>query len=157
MFGKKKRELPGICGVYCGACETYCACNDKDPTLVDWEAKMGMPASEIYCKGCGSDLVNEWCGRCRFRKCTAKKGVEFCFECKDFPCEKLVDFGKTRSHGALGLRNFKQLRKISVEEWLTQQEKRWTCSQCGKNLIGTLRNVPSVEQNSWTRQAKHNH
>lgn len=134
MFNTKKRELLGICGVYCGACETYRAYNDKDRTLFEWEIKMGMPAGEIYCKGCGSDLVNEWCAKCRFRKCATKQGVEFCYECKHFPCKELVDFSKTRPHRTLGLRNLKQLRKMNVEEWLSQQEKRWTCSQCGKKL-----------------------
>ena len=134
MSNKKKRELLGICGVYCGACETYRAYNDKDQALFNWEIKMGMPTSEIYCKGCGSDLVNKWCSKCQFRKCTAKQDVEFCFECKDFPCKKLIDFSKTRPHRTLGLRNLKQLRKMTVEEWLMQQEKRWTCSQCGKKL-----------------------
>lgn len=124
----------GICGVYCGACTTYRAYNDNDQALVEWEVKNGMPRSEIYCEGCTSNLVNEWCSDCEFRKCASKREVAYCFECEDFPCQKLVDFSKTRPHRTLGIKNLKQLREISIEEWLRQQKKRWACSKCGKEL-----------------------
>jgi len=134
MRGKKKVVLRGICGVYCGACSTYRAYNDKDQALIDWEIKMGMPREEIFCKGCYSNLINEWCSNCDFRKCVKQKGISYCFECTEFPCKKLIDFSKTRPHRILGLRNLKQLKKMSIEEWLKQQEKRWACSSCGKRL-----------------------
>jgi hypothetical protein len=130
----RKTPLLGICGVYCGACPTYRAYNDKDQTLFDWVLKEGMPRAEILCEGCLSNLVNEWCANCYFRKCVKEKEVTYCFECKDFPCEKLVDFSKTRPHRALGVGNLKQLKEMNLEEWLKQQEKRWTCSSCGKKL-----------------------
>jgi hypothetical protein len=134
MPTKKKEALLGICVVYRGACETYRAYNDKDQSLVRWEISMGMLAGEIYCKGCGSNLVNRWCSECQFRICVAKRGIEFCFECEDFPCKRLVDFGRTRPHRTLGLKNLQQLKGMSVKEWLRVQEKRWTCNQCGKRL-----------------------
>ncbi len=131
---KEGTPLLGICGVYCGACTTYRAYNDDDQALFNRNVKMGMPPDQIFCKGCGSNLINEWCANCDFRKCVKEKGVEYCFECKDFPCRKLIDFSKTRPHRTLGLRNLKQLKEMNIEEWLKQQEKRWTCSRCGKQL-----------------------
>ena len=134
MPNKRKEPLLGICGVYCGACTTYRAYNDNDQALFDWEVKMGMPREEIYCKGCDSNLVNEWCANCDFRKCVNARKIAYCFECEDFPCKKLVDFSKTRPHRALGLRNLRQLKEMSIKEWLKKQEKRWTFSSCGKKL-----------------------
>lgn len=134
MSDKEKRALLGICGVYCGACETYRAFNDKDQVLFDWETKMGMPPDEVCCRGCGSDLVNKWCAKCEFRKCVAQRQISFCFECTDFPCQRLVAFSKTRPHRTLGLKNLQRLKHMGIEEWLRQQEKRWTCSRCGKKL-----------------------
>lgn len=133
-MSRKKVLLLGICGVYCGACTTFRAYNDNDEALVEWEVKMGMPHDEIFCKGCLSNLVNEWCSNCDFRKCVKKKSVTYCFECEDFPCKKLVNFSKTRPHRTLGLRNLKQLKEVRVEEWLGKQEKRLTCSSCCKKL-----------------------
>jgi hypothetical protein len=93
-----------------------------------------MPRAEICCKGCLSNLVNERCSNCYFRKCMKERGIGYCFECKDFPCKKLINLSKTRPHRTLGLRNLKQLKEMSIEEWLKQQEKRWTCSSCSKKL-----------------------
>jgi hypothetical protein len=131
---RRRTTLLGICGVYCGACTTYRAYNDNDQALVEWEVKMGIPRDEIYCKGCTSKLVNEWCSNCEFRKCTSKREITYCFECEDFPCRKLIDYSKTRPHRTLGLKNLKQLIELGIQEWLEQQRKRWTCCHCGKEL-----------------------
>ncbi|MBS7632833.1 DUF1028 domain-containing protein [Candidatus Bathyarchaeota archaeon] len=132
---RKSSQLLGICGVYCGACSTYRAYNDNDEAILEWETRMGMPPDQVYCKGCGSNLVNEWCGNCKFRKCTKDKEVTYCFECDDFPCQMLIDFSRTRPHRSLGLRNLKKLKSgTDIQELLKQQEKRWACSQCGKKL-----------------------
>jgi len=126
--------LLGICGVYCGACSTYRAYNDNDQTLYEWEIKEGMPPNEIFCKGCGSNLMNEWCSKCNFRNCTKEKGIVYCFECTDFPCKKLVDFSKTRPHRTLGLWNLHRLKETSIRKWSKDQERLWTCACCGKKL-----------------------
>jgi len=124
----------GICGVYCGACTTYRAYNDNDQSLIDWEIRHGMPRDEIICMGCRSGLVNEWCSKCKFRKCISRRKVENCFQCEEFPCKELADFSKTRPHRMLGLRNLVELKEKPIEEWLLEQEKRWTCQSCGKKL-----------------------
>ena len=134
MPREKKTPLLGICGVYCGACSIYRAYNDNDEALYQRNIDKGIPRDQVFCKGCGSNVVNEWCANCDFRKCVNEKEIAYCFECEDFPCKKLVDFSKTRPHRTLGLRNFKQLKEMDIEGWLIQQEKRWTCSQCGKQL-----------------------
>ena len=131
---RKRFELLGFCGVYCGGCTTYRAYNDRDRALVEWEIKMGMPEEEIFCKGCRSGLVNKWCSECKCRKCSEKKKIENCFQCEAFPCRMLVDFSKTRPHRTLGLRNLVRLKDASSAEWSTEQEKRWACSSCGKKL-----------------------
>lgn len=134
MSDKSKIQLLGICGVYCGACTTYRAYNDNDQELFKLEVKMGMPLDQIFCKGCLSDLVNEWCANCDFRKCVEERGIAYCFECEDFPCKKLIDFSKTRPHRTLGLNNLWELREKSIKDWLKQQEKRWSCSSCGRKI-----------------------
>lgn len=142
LSSEKRTPLLGICGVYCGACTTYRAYNDKDQVLFSRLIKMGMPPDEILCKGCGSSVLNEWCTNCDFRKCVKEKEVAYCFECEEFPCKKLIDFSKTRPHRTLGLRNLKLLKEMPLEKWLKAQKKRWTCSQCGKMLHWYSENCP---------------
>jgi transposase-like protein len=45
-----------------------------------------------------------------------------------------LDFGKTRPHRTLGLRNLEHLKNSSIPEWLKEQEQRWKCSNCGRRL-----------------------
>lgn len=142
---KWKTTLLGICGVYCGACTTYRAYKDKDQGLVEWELKTGMPRDEIYCKGCTSKLVNEWCSNCEFRECATGREVTYCFECKEFPCKKLVHFSKTRPHRTLGLKNLNLLKEITIEEWVKKQKKRWSCTRCGKELHWYSEKCPDCE------------
>ncbi len=142
MSSEKKTKLLGICGVYCGACTTYRAYNDNDRELLNKEERQGIPRDEIYCSGCTSDLVNEWCSNCYFRECATERRITYCFECEDFPCKRLVDFSKTRPHRTLGLMNHKQIRETSIQEWLGHQEKRWTCRSCGKKLHWYSRKCP---------------
>jgi len=134
LKNERNLELVGFCGVCCGACTTYRAYNDNDESLVEWEIRTGMPKEEIFCEGCRSGLVNKWCSECKFRKCVEGKKIENCFQCETFPCKMLVDFSKTRPHRTLGLRNLVQLKDARIEDWLKEQEKRWTCSSCGKKL-----------------------
>lgn len=43
--------------------------------------------SQASCGGCRSDSVN--CPiACTVRDCHRKKGVDFCFQCQEFPCSK---------------------------------------------------------------------
>jgi rubrerythrin len=114
-----------------------------------------MPFDEIVCKGCGSHVLNKWCSNCDFKKCVKEKGITYCFECKAFPCKKIADFSKTRPPRTLGLRNLEKLRETKIEEWLSQQEKRWSCNECGKLLHWYSERCPTcgAEFKPATREA----
>lgn len=56
----------GKCGFYCGACPTYI--NQK-------------------CKGCMDEHTE---GDCYSRDCVVRKGLNFCGECKEFPCDTIL-------------------------------------------------------------------
>jgi hypothetical protein len=101
-MANKPLQLLGICGVYCGACTTFRAYNDKDQDLVKWEIKMGMPRDEIICKGCRSELLNKWCSDCKFRKCVKNKGVNNCFECRFFPLQKTCGLQQDKTPQTIG-------------------------------------------------------
>lgn len=61
-----RRDLIGKCGIHCGACRLYF---------------LNM------CKGCLSIYADEE-AKCPYYKCVENKGLDFCGECKEFPCEK---------------------------------------------------------------------
>lgn len=133
-------ELVGTCGIYCGACLVHRAYKDNDQDLIELLVKNGFSKEEIRCEGCSSNLVAPRCSTCVFKECVKDKGITYCFECNDLPCEKLIDLSEKRArsenkpHLTLCPSNLKKLQEIGTGEWLEQQEKRWTCTACGKKL-----------------------
>ncbi|MCG8539844.1 MAG: DUF3795 domain-containing protein, partial [Clostridia bacterium] len=63
------------CGIYCGKCPNYL--RDKNPCL----------GAEIHCKN----------RKCKgiFICCKEKKGHNFCYECKIFPCSRFKKFAES--------------------------------------------------------------
>jgi hypothetical protein len=55
----------GVCGIYCEKCPKFL---------------------KGQCSGCGENPV------CKMPGCAKKKGVEFCFECPEFPCPLNYEF-----------------------------------------------------------------
>lgn len=58
--------LMGKCGLYCGACPTYLH------------------------GGCGGCIREHETGDCYSRDCALERGVRFCGECGEFPCEVIL-------------------------------------------------------------------
>ena len=88
-------KLVGICGLYCGTCPSYLAYRKKDIEYMEKRSQEeGCSLDELRCDGCLSDNVSVHCKDCRhgFRACAADKQENWCFECDEFPCQRLKDF-----------------------------------------------------------------
>ena len=77
-------KLLGKCGFYCGACPTY--------------IKGG-------CRGCAEEHTT---GDCFTRDCVKEKKLNFCGECKNFPCDTIM----TKPHST-----------VLDKDWLTWKKK----------------------------------
>lgn len=80
---------------------------------------LSKSACAFNCKGGGG-----WSG-CPVRKCCNAKGIDFCFECPDFPCER--NWGEKSEHAdvftADKIKRLQEMKEIGVEEWI---KKQWT-------------------------------
>ena len=139
--GSTSRKLAAPCGLYCGMCTMYRAYHDKNLALMKEAPKnfleaLDLPAEpsfgDIACEGCRSSSVFSFCLKCDIRKCVAEKKVTWCFECEEFPCEKLFDFQSDWQIPIVD--NLREIKKIGVDEWLKKADKRWRCSKCGSPL-----------------------
>jgi len=80
------------------------------------------------CKGCRGPLDRNWSPQCEFRPCAEAKGHRYCFECAEFPCEKIDRFASDgHEHHRLAVENMKQMRALGLEEWIAQQPKPMFC------------------------------
>lgn len=93
-MSKERMDLVAPCGMDCGICELYtCRTNVR---LFSALTLRGIPEEKIPCEGCRSvegncPVIPE---KCETFKCVQEKKVEFCYECSDFPCEKLQPSSK---------------------------------------------------------------
>ena len=139
---ESKDLLVGICGLYCGTCPRYLAYQDQDmDELQKMAASDKVPVETIRCDGCLSDNVYSDCRDCRhgFRRCAEEKKVTWCFQCGDFPCQRLEDFSKKHvvngiCHHKKVVENLQFMKDHGTGEWIKQQDKEAACPNCGKIL-----------------------
>jgi hypothetical protein len=89
MASKKRLNLVAPCGIDCGICELYTCGHDHE--LFNKLIEMDMPKEKLPCDGCRSvegacPVIGEIC---ETYKCALEKKVEFCYDCNEFPCERL--------------------------------------------------------------------
>ena len=85
-------KMIGYCGYNCHLCAARSKDLKKRQKLVDgWKRIFGhqcYTAENVHCVGCkGSGRVADQ--QCKARPCARKKGIEFCAECDEFPCDKV--------------------------------------------------------------------
>ncbi|MEE9517110.1 MAG: DUF3795 domain-containing protein [Candidatus Adiutricales bacterium] len=112
----ENKRLIAVCGVDCAQCPLLNADTDAGAArnLVPWFRKEGWlkedeDVTEImqrgpYCQGCRGDRSVHWSSDCWILECCADdKGLEFCYQCDVFPCDRLSEWAEqnTRYTAAL--------------------------------------------------------
>ncbi len=144
------RLMAGICGLYCGTCPNYLAARQGDlEQLKTIAAANSMNVADVGCDGCLSDRVMPFCVECKngFRRCAEDKGVTWCFECTEFPCERLRNFTKMHivdgmPHHACVIDDLRYMKEHGVDSWLEVQDRAGRCPECGKRLYWFVRECP---------------
>ena len=89
----EEHRLTSPCGLYCGGCPLFQARTDATLRKRLAEAR-GVPEDRlVLCAGCrplkGKVTVVD-SAVCPTYACIEARGLEFCYECPDFPCLKLA-------------------------------------------------------------------
>jgi Protein of unknown function (DUF3795) len=113
-------EMTAPCGLSCSACGFHLATRNEMLRSAIAEY-VGMPKEMISCKGCRDE--DGKCAHlampCRVYPCTEEKGIEFCHECSDFPCDYLhpyADRADMLPHNTKVF-NLCLMRKMGLEAW----------------------------------------
>jgi len=112
--------------MYCGTCRHYLA--RELGLLKERNLKHGCKGCRNQDKNCA--WVKKGCSQLR------KKQIDFCFECKDYPCENLLKLHKRHleDDNLSFLDNLSRIKEIGAEQWLCEQEVKWKCPECGGHL-----------------------
>lgn len=124
-------NLIAPCGLYCGGCPLYRARNDQ--ALAEKLAqRIGVSADRVpICLGCRAQggriavVVEPVCST--YNCAVNEKGLEFCYQCDEFPCLKLApcaDRAQEIPHNSK-VYNLLLLQKLGIEKWLQQGDRLW--------------------------------
>ena len=86
-----KNELAAPCGIDCAMCQLYKALTDDNlrQTIIE---RLKLPPEKATCTGCRSidghcPVIGE---QCATYVCATERVHDFCSDCADFPCRKLM-------------------------------------------------------------------
>ncbi len=120
------------CGLYCGSCTAFMATQEnKTKELAgQWQKE----EEDIICYGCKSDKVASFCRTCALKECARKKGLEFCYQCTDYPCDRLDEFRNSAQYPYhIEVYDYLQtIKQHGITHWLKAMETRWSCAACGR-------------------------
>ncbi len=98
---ERKNQLFSLCGLNCGLC----------PMLLG-----------KHCGGCGNGNQS-----CKIAKCSLEHGkIEYCFECKDFPCKEyqyIDEYDSFITHRRQKS-DLEKAKSIGVERYTLEQKKK---------------------------------
>lgn len=125
---KSDIKLAGACGLYCGKCAIYLVYSKDDQERkkriaenISKSVGKKITPEQIICDGCHGDDSLCWSNDCKIRICCFGKGYDFCFECNEYPCTQLTEFGKQDEDYQKAVQNLEEMKKISVGKWLEKQ------------------------------------
>lgn len=138
-----KNEFLAHCGLYCGVCGVYYATRDDNEKFLTRLLEMyqqkipglkGVSIEDLKCNGCLSDRVSLFCRTCSIKACNEEKGYSGCHQCDDFPCEHIEKFPVPIGKKVI-LRAIPYWREHGTEKWVTDEEARYHCPECGHKVF----------------------
>ena len=132
-----EKWLISICGLNCTKCDIYQAGHgDKklQQEIVDWfkkERNKDIKPEHVRCEGCKGPLDAHWSEDCKMMQCATKKGLQYCFQCEDFPCTTLNQFSTDGvSHHKRTVENLKKMKETGIDAWTAEQKRKGQCLFC---------------------------
>ena len=73
--------------------------------------------------------------------------ISFCFECNDFPCERLKKLDKRykEKYKMSMIENLKYIEKFGIDKFLKNERKNWNCPKCGEIICVHTKKCYSCE------------
>jgi hypothetical protein len=121
-------QMTAPCGLDCFNCPLYLANENKELQKIIAE-RMNIPLEKVLCRGCrnegGSIAAVGMSGPCKVFLCISAKGLNFCCDCAEFPCDNLhpyADLAAQRPHNTKVF-NLCLIKKMGIEAWGEKKAK----------------------------------
>ena len=122
------QQMTAPCGLDCFNCPMYLAGENKELRTKISE-NMGIPFERAICLGCrnekGTIAFLNMTEPCNVYKCIEKKGISFCCDCSDFPCDHLHPYADMASQLPHNTKVFNLclIKKMGLESWAKTKAK----------------------------------
>lgn len=120
------REMTAPCGLDCFNCIVYLANNNDEMRKLVSE-RTGIPFEKAVCKGCRGERGQ--CPvipvHCHVYPCAEEKGIDFCFDCKEFPCDYLHPYADQAANLPHNTKVFNLclIKKMGLESWAVNKAR----------------------------------
>ena len=122
-------RMTAPCGLDCFNCPMYLA-RENEALRAKVAKNLGIPVEEAQCRGCRDEG-----GRigflgmtepCSVYRCITEKGLDFCCDCADFPCDFLHPYADRASEVPHNTKVFNLclIKKMGLEEWARKKAKQ---------------------------------
>jgi hypothetical protein len=118
-------ELTAPCGLDCFNCPLYEE-NLTDDSKKQFAVLLKLEPEQVQCKGC---RAQKGCrlhfSECATLDCVNAKGINYCFECDEFPCVKLQPAaeGADKYPHNMKMYNLCRMKVVGVESWAQNESK----------------------------------
>ena len=134
------KALVAPCGLDCFNCELFEG-NLTDELATVIHEKLGVPQSEIACKGCrqqDGDHFHLPQQGCATLDCVKAKGVELCCDCDEFPCAYLAPTadGAAKYPHNMKVYNLCRIKQVGLERWMEEAGQIRKKYFTGKFVVG---------------------
>lgn len=114
--GKIDTIMFAACGMNCMVC--YKHCYHKKPCAGCFNSDKGKP---------------EHCRQCKIKDCIKKKELTYCFECSEYPCQRIKNLEKSynKRYQTSLMENSEYVKLNGLEQFMLYQKEKYTCQKCG--------------------------
>ena len=132
-YSKPNKKLTAVCGLFCPACALFIGTAEHEPQRLKAVADVYHTTPDVWeCHGCRSEKRSYFCkNECKMVECAAGKGIDFCVECSEYPCDDLREFKKKRPHRIELWEAQERIKEVGYDRWFEEMVEHYRCPQCG--------------------------
>lgn len=125
------KKTAAYCGLFCESCSLYIGTQFEPERLEVLAKRYGKEIDEMRCNGCRSDKLSFYCVTCEMKACIREKGLDFCSDCDEYPCQTLKEFQVLMPHRAELFDSLDYVRDHGYEKWRNKMKQDFSCEKCG--------------------------
>ena len=126
-----KKRLSAVCGLFCPSCTVFIGTTEEPQRLKAIAEHHQQLVEDWTCEGCRSEKRSHYREHyCHMAPCAIEKGLEFCGECDEYPCNDLQKFQAERPHRIELWEAQEGIAKVGYSQWFEEMCEHYSCPHC---------------------------